>query len=69
MRLVKNASKAWTWFSVQAMTLAVAVQGAWYGMPADMQERIPEWGVDLVAVAILVLGIFGRLVDQGAEDD
>jgi hypothetical protein len=65
MRLVDNARDAWRWFSVQAMALAVAVEGAWLAMPLDLKTRIPETWVDAVTMGLLVLGIFGRLVDQG----
>ena len=64
MRLVPDAKKAWRWYSVQAMGLAAALQGAWLAL-GDMQSRIPEWGVDALTVVILLSGIVGRLVPQG----
>lgn len=65
MRLVKNARNAWRWFSVQAMTCALAIQGAWAMLPADLAARAPDWASNAVTSAILVLGIVGRLIDQG----
>ena len=68
MKLVDNAGKAWKWFSVQAMALAGALQGAWLAMPPDLQSRVPSECVDALTMAILSLGIAGRLVKQdGAE--
>ena len=68
MRLVKNARRSWRWFSVQAMAVAGAMQGAWLAMPPDLQARVPGEWVDALTMAILALGIVGRLVDQGGSD-
>ena len=65
MRLVDNAKNAWKFFSVQAMAVAGALQGAWLAMPPDLQARVPGEWVDALTMAILALGIVGRLVDQG----
>ena len=64
MRLVDNARDAWRWFSVQAMALTVAIEGAWLAVPADLKNRVPETWVDAVTMGLLVLGIFGRVVKQ-----
>ena len=64
MRLVRNARRAWTWFSMQAMILAGALQGGWQALPADLKEAIPDHAVTGLTIAILVAGIVGRLVDQ-----
>jgi hypothetical protein len=65
MKLIDNARDAWKWFSVQAMGWAIAIQGAWLAMPPDLKARVPGDWVDALTMAILVLGIVGRLVDQG----
>jgi hypothetical protein len=62
--LVEDAKKAYRWFSVQAMALAVAVQGAWEMVPDDMKAGIPPKLVTIITVGLLVLGIAGRLVKQ-----
>lgn len=67
MRLVRNARRAWTWFSMQAMVLAGALQGGWQALPADLKATIPDHVVTGLTIAILVAGIVGRLVDQ--DDD
>jgi len=65
MKLIPNWRQAWRMFSVQAMTLAGAMQAAWVAIPPDLKGRVPEGLVDGMTVAILALGIVGRLVDQG----
>jgi hypothetical protein len=68
MKLVPNARRAWRWFSIQAMALSIAIQGAWVALPPDLALRLPEWAGDAASMAILALGIIGRLVDQGGGD-
>jgi hypothetical protein len=64
MTFVEDAKKAWRWFSVQAMALALAIQGAWEMVPDDMKAGIPPKLVTAVTVGLLLLGIAGRLVKQ-----
>jgi len=66
--LVENARSAWRWFSVQAMVLAGAIQGAWMFIPDDMKASIPVWIVQGTTIALLVLGVAGRVVDQSPKD-
>jgi membrane protein required for beta-lactamase induction len=67
MKLVDNAKHAYKWLSVQAMALVLAIVGAWMAMPPDLKSRIPETWVDALSMAVLVLGMFGRVVDQGSS--
>lgn len=69
-RLVKNASQAWRWFSVQANVLGTAAALAWTTLvPADMRAAVPtEWLV-VGAMVLWVLGTIGRLIDQTGDDD
>jgi hypothetical protein len=67
MKLVEDAKQAWRWFSMQAMVLAVAVQGTWEMVPADMKASIPQQYVTWLTLGLLVLGIAGRLVKQGEK--
>ena len=69
MKLVKNARQSWRWFSVQAMALQGAVAGAWLAVPDDMRAAVPSEWLAACAVALTVLGVIGRLVDQGGGDD
>lgn len=65
MRLVDDFKQGWRWFSVQAMALALAIQGAWEVIPDDMKASIPPALVTYTTLGLLVLGIVGRLVKQG----
>jgi len=64
IELVAGAKNAWRWFSVQAMTLAAAVQGAWVFVPEDMRSSLPPNAVQALTVALLAMGVAGRLVKQ-----
>jgi hypothetical protein len=66
MTLVEDAEQSWKWFSMQAMTLAAAIQGAWVFIPEDMKSTIPHNYVTGATVVLLVAGILGRLVKQNA---
>lgn len=65
MKLVEDFKSAWRWFSVQAMALAIAIQGTWEVLPPDMKSDIPPKLVTYVTLGLLVLGVAGRLVKQG----
>ena len=64
MKLIENWKKSPGMFSVQAITLAIAIQGAWAALPSEMVASIPDGWVRVLTVALLVLGIIGRLIDQ-----
>jgi len=68
MKLVKDARKAWRWFSVQAMALQGAAAGAWLAVPDDMRVAVPSEWLAACAVVLTVLGVAGRLVDQNGTD-
>jgi len=63
-RLVDGWRQAWRWFSVQAMALAVAMQGVWMALPDDLKSRTPDGLVAALTAALLLLGLIGRLVRQ-----
>ena len=64
LEFVDDARSAWRWISMQAMTAALAVQGAWLFIPEDMKSSIPPNIVQAVTLALLAFGIVGRLVKQ-----
>lgn len=69
--LVEDWRKAWRWFSVNAMIVAAAIQGALLQIPDDMKTHIPEALVSGSTIALLILGVVGRLIkqDKESEDD
>lgn len=64
MKLIGNWRKAWRFFSVQAKAASVAMLAGWQALPANWQAMIPLKYVMGIAVAVLVLGIVGRLIEQ-----
>lgn len=66
MALVPDWRQTWRYYSQQAMAAAAAIQAAWVALPADLQASIPGWAVTGLTIATLVLGIIGRVVDQGS---
>lgn len=68
MRLIDDARRWWRMLSMQAMGAAVALQGAWQAAPDDMKASVPHSWVSWATMALLVLGMVGRLVDQTPKD-
>ncbi len=65
IRLVSGWRRCWRWFSQQCMAISIAIQGTWALMPDDLKQGIPAGYVTAAAVTVLVLGMAGRLIDQG----
>ena len=63
--LVEDWHRAWRWFSVQSMAASAVLLGAWEGLPDELRQRLPHGLPHALAIVLLVLGIFGRLVKQG----
>lgn len=66
---IPNISKAWRMLSVQAMTAAAALQGAWVAVPDDLRASVPPAYVTGITIGLLVLGVLGRLVAQPAVSE
>lgn len=49
---------------MQAMAAAVALQGAWEILPPPLKDRLPDGLVTGISMALLLLGMIGRLVKQ-----
>ncbi|MGH6829068.1 MAG: hypothetical protein ACREFW_09185 [Rhizomicrobium sp.] len=69
MKLVDDIAHGWRWFSVQAMALAVAVQGAWAAFGDDLKQNVPHWLVTAITLGLLAAGIGGRMVKQNHDHD
>lgn len=67
-KLVSDWKRAWRWFSVQAMIVSTAILSTWAVLPADMKAKLPDELGLYAAIATLVLGVAGRLVDQGDDN-
>jgi HK97 family phage major capsid protein len=64
LNLAYAPRQAWRWFSLQAMALTAAIQAAWSAMPGELKQHVPAKAVTAVSIALLLLGIGGRLVKQ-----
>lgn len=64
VRLVPDWRHAWTWLSMHAMAWSAAILLAYTSLPPAFIARVPEWAVNAIVAAVLVLGMVGRLVDQ-----
>lgn len=64
MKLVANWKSAWKWFSVQFVAAAGAVQLSVLAFPDSIRAWLPDWLTHLLAVALLVAAVAGRLIDQ-----
>jgi hypothetical protein len=67
LELVDDAKQAGRWLSVQSMVVAGAVQGAWLFLPEDLKASIPPNVVQGITLALLAIGVVGRLVKQKAK--
>jgi len=68
LKLIEDWRNAWRWFSVNAMLLAAAIQGAWLQVPDDMKATLPPHVVSYSTIVLLVLGVLGRILKQGVSD-
>lgn len=65
--LVDEWRSAWRWFSVQSMALAAVLLAAWQALPDELRAALPRALPRWLAIALLVLGIAGRLVKQNGK--
>lgn len=67
MTLVEDAKRAWRWVSMQCMAAGSALLASWDLIPDDLKAKFSESHVRWVAIALLVMGMVGRLVKQGEK--
>lgn len=61
---VENWRKSWSWLSVQIPAINAAFLATWALLPAKFQDALPPVAVICISVALIVLGVAGRLLDQ-----
>lgn len=67
MKFIDDARKAWKHYSTIALTAASGLQGAWLSIPEDIKAGLPEsvgQAVSWISLAIVLLGLFGKFVEQ-----
>lgn len=71
MKLVDDAKQAYRWFSVWAMGIPATVAAVWLAIPEKWQDiflaNVTPKQIVWAVLAIMALGIAGRLVDQGEK--
>ena len=72
-QLIPQWRRSLRMFSVQAMVLAGAIQGAWVALPAEMRASVSDDWLRYITITLMVAGVVGRLVVQptvsGGGDD
>lgn len=72
IELVDGWRNAHKWISTNCMALAAALQLSWVYVPPDLKVNLPPHILNGVTVALLVLGVVGRMFKQvtpGAPTD
>lgn len=64
INLVDDRRKCGRWLSVQIPAINAAFLATWAILPAKFQDALPPVAVISISVALIVLGVAGRLVDQ-----
>jgi hypothetical protein len=67
MKIVEEWRQSWRWLSVQVPALNTAFLGTWALLPEKFQDSLPLPYVLGIAIALLVLGVAGRLIDQAPK--
>lgn len=66
MKLVQNWRQAWKWDSVRIFGAMAALATAWNQLPIELQQAVPADLRNYIVAFVMVVGILGRLRDQGA---
>ena len=68
LKPVPDWRQAWRWLSIQFPVINTAFLATWALLPAKFQDSLPLPWVLGIAIALLVLGVAGRLIDQTPKD-
>ena len=63
-RLIPQWRRCVRMFSVQAMVIAGAIQGAWVALPSEMKAMVSDDWLRWITIVLMVAGVIGRLVKQ-----
>lgn len=69
MKLIDEKRHWWKWLSVHALALTGILPAVWVSLPADWRASIPGDWLAVVTVVTAVMGVFGRIVQQGDKPD
>ena len=68
-RLVPNWKRLWKAFSVWVPLLNIAIITTWQMLPDELKLALPDSWVLTVAKVLMVVGVAGRLLQQGLGQD
>lgn len=68
LKLVSDWRQSWRWLSIQLPALNTAFLATWALLPSKFQDALPVNMVLWIALALIVLGVIGRLIDQKPKD-
>ncbi len=66
--LIENWKKCWKMFSVQAMTIGVAMSSTYGAMFDQLKETIPPSIMAFITATIFAIGIIARIKKQELND-
>lgn len=67
--LIHNWKKCWKLFSVQAMTIGLAISSTYGMMYEQLKDTIPPSCMAIITACVFLIGIFARIKKQGGNDD
>ncbi len=68
-KLVADWKQCLRWFSVQVPAINTALILTWAQIPQKFQDAYPVKWLLATVIFLLVLGVYGRLVDQSKPSD
>lgn len=67
INLVKDWQNFYKWYSIKSKVVVIAILAGWDKLPADLKTALPQSYAMWIAIAILILGAFGTIIDQSGE--
>lgn len=68
IRIVHNWRNCYKWVSLHCMTFAGSISGTWLLIPDDLRQSIPQKWLAGITIALMILGVVGRFVNQTKDD-
>ena len=68
IRPVANWKRCPRWLSVAIPTVNLTFLSTWAALPSKFQDALPMPWMLAIAIVLIVLGVAGRLIDQGEGD-
>lgn len=65
IRPVADWRRSWRWFSMAIPTINMAFLSTWALLPQKFQDALPLPWLLPITIVLIVLGMAGRLIDQG----